>query len=117
MQKIVPADFRDYAMQFPPSARSALREMRAAIKEAAPKATERISYNLPAFALDGKVLVWFAAFKSHIGFYPGAAAIAAFASDLSAFKTAKGSVQFPLDGTLPLPLVRRMVKFKMRESK
>jgi len=63
--------------------------------------------------LRGKKLVWFAAFKSHIGFYPGAAAIAAFKKELSRYKTAKGSVQFPLSEPLPLDLVSRIVKFRL----
>jgi uncharacterized protein YdhG (YjbR/CyaY superfamily) len=113
MEKFVPSDFNDYTKQFPASAQTALREMRSTIKKAAPRAEETISYNLPAFSLDGKMLVWFAAFKSHIGFYPGAAAIAAFKDDFSSYKTAKGSVQFPLSRSLPVGLIGRVVKFRM----
>ena len=104
MQKIVPTDFNDYVRHFPERSQTALRNVRSAVKKAAPQAKETISYNLPAFSLNGKMLVWFAAYKSHIGFYPGAAAIA------------KGSVQFPLDRALPLRLIERIVKFKVGES-
>ncbi len=116
MQRIAPADFNDYLKHFPQDAQTALRKMRATIESAAPRADETISYNLPAFSLNGKMLVWFAAFKSHLGFYPGAAAIAAFKNELSPFKTAKGSVQFPLDRPLPVRLIERIVKFRARES-
>jgi uncharacterized protein YdhG (YjbR/CyaY superfamily) len=113
MEKLVPANFNDYTRHFPENAQTALREMRSAIKKAVPRAEETISYNLPAFSVDGRPLVWFAAFKSHIGFYPGAAAIAAFKDDFATYKTAKGSVQFPLDRSLPVGLIHRVVKFKM----
>ena len=114
MQQTAPKDFLDYASLFPERSQAALRKMRAAIKKTAPRAKERISYKVPAFTLDGKILVWFGAFKSHIGFYPGAAAIAAFKDRISAYKNAKGSVQFPLDEALPLSLIREMVEFRMR---
>jgi uncharacterized protein YdhG (YjbR/CyaY superfamily) len=115
MEKFVPADFNDYTRHFPAPAQTALREMRSAIKKAAPRAQETISYNLPAFSLDGKMLVWFAAFKSHIGFYPGAAAVTHFKDDFAKYKTAKGSVQFPLDRSLPVGLIGRVVKFKTKQ--
>ena len=117
MQKRVPTDFNDYVRHFPERSQTALRKLRAAVKKAAPQAKERISYNLPSFSLNGKMLVWFGAYTSHIGFYPGAAAIVAFADELSPYETAKGSVQFPLDRALPLRLIERIVKFKARESK
>ncbi len=117
MRKIVPTGFNDYVRHFPEGSQVALRNVRSAVKKAAPQAKETISYNLPAFSLNGAMLVSFAAYKSHIGFYPGAAAIAAFADELAAYKTAKGSVQFPLDRALPLRLIERIVRFKTRESK
>jgi uncharacterized protein YdhG (YjbR/CyaY superfamily) len=116
MKKIVPGDFDDYRKRFPKDAQRALREVRLAVKKAAPRAQETISYNLPAFALDGKPVVWFGAFKAHIGFYPGAAAIAAFENDLSKYETARGSARFPLDRPLPLGLITRIVKFAVRRS-
>ena len=89
--------------------------MRLTIRKAAPNAREEISYGIPTFILDGN-LVWFAAFKSHIGFYPGVSRIAAFRKKLSGYKVAKGSVQFPFDKPLPLALVSRIVKFRVKES-
>lgn len=114
MEPFVPANFADYARHAAKNARAPLREMRAAIKRAAPGARERISYRIPAFSQDGRILVWFAAFESHIGFYPGAEAIAAFEKELAPYKRAKGSVRFPLERPLPVALVRRMVKFRLR---
>ena len=116
MKKVVPRDFDDYCRLFSKNAQQALREVRLAIKKGAPTAQETISYNLPAFACDGKPVVWFGAFKAHVGFYPGAAAIAAFENDLSKYKTAKGSAQFPLDRPLPPGLITRIVRFAVRRS-
>ena len=89
--------------------------MRLTIREAAPKAEETISYSMPAFNQYG-IIVWFAAFKNHIGFYPGASGIAHFKKELSKFKGAKGSVQFPIDKPLPLALVTRIVRFRVSEK-
>lgn len=75
---------------------------------------ETISYGIPAFALNGKKVVWFAAFKSHIGFYPGAAAIRAFKKDLSGYKTAIGSVRLPLDEPLPRVLIEKIVRLRVK---
>jgi len=111
-----PADLDDYISGFPEEVQTLLRKMRLTIGKAAPNAEETISYNVPAFALRGKKLVWFAAFKSHIGFYPGAAAIAAFKKELSEYKSAKGSVQFPFTRPLPLDLVSRIVKFRLKAT-
>jgi len=92
-----------------------LRELRAAIRAAAPDAHEKISYQMPTFALQGN-LVHFAAFPHHIGFYPGASGIAAFAAELAAYKGGKGSVQLPLDRPLPLALISRIVKYRVAEN-
>lgn len=110
-----PKDFNDYLAAFPPSVQTLLKKMRQTIKKAAPKAKETISYNIPTFTVNAKKLVWFAAFKSHIGFYPGAAAIKTFKKEMSPYKTAKGSVQFPFDEPLPLDLVTRIVKSRLAE--
>ena len=85
-------------------------------QKAAPKAEEAISYGMPAFKLNG-LLVWFAAYAKHIGFYPRVSAIAAFKKELSIYKGAKGSVQFPLDKPLPLALITRIVKFRAKENR
>lgn len=116
MQKppLPPATFDGYVGGFPRSVQTLLRKVRRTIETAAPDAQEAISYGIPTFVRNGKKLVWFAAFKSHIGFYPGAAAIGAFKKELSAYKTAKGSVRFPFDEPLPLDLIGRIVKFRAR---
>lgn len=111
----VPQDIDGYISGFPVEIQKRLRMIRLAIRKAAPKAVETIGYNMPAFALDGKNVVWFAGFKSHIGFYPGAAAIAAFKKDLSAYTIAKGSVQFPFTDPVPVDLVSRMVEFRVQQ--
>ena len=95
--------------------RKRLQEIRAAIKSAAPNATEKISYQMPTFYLNGN-LVHFAAFKEHIGFYPTPSGIEAFQKELSIYKGAKGSVQFPLDEPMPLKLISRIVKFRAAEN-
>jgi uncharacterized protein YdhG (YjbR/CyaY superfamily) len=115
MNRKTPKDFADYADRFPGEVRQLLGKMRRTIRKAAPKATEKISYGMPAFALNG-MLVWFAGFKRHIGFYPGAGAVATFKRELSAYKGAKGSVQFPHDKPLPLALVSRIVKFRVKQN-
>lgn len=115
MPNNAPEDFNDYLSAFPAKVQTLLKKMRQTIKKAAPKAKETISYNIPTFTVNGKKLVWFAAFKSHVGFYPGAAAIKAFKKELSPYKTAKGSVQFPFDEPLPLSLVERIVKARLAD--
>jgi uncharacterized protein YdhG (YjbR/CyaY superfamily) len=110
-----PKDFNDYSDRFPKVVQQRLQKLRLTVKRAAPQAKEKISYGIPAFTLNG-MLVWFAAFKNHIGFYPRTSAIAAFKKELSAYKGAKGSVQFPFDKPLPLPLISRIVKFRVKEN-
>jgi len=110
-----PKDFNDYSDRFPKDVQQRLQKLRLTVKKAAPQAKEKISYGIPAFTLNG-MLVWFAAFKNHIGFYPRTSAIAAFKKELSAYKGAKGSVQFPFDKPLPLTLIGRMVKFRVKEN-
>lgn len=116
MNKNTPRNMDDYVGRFPQHVQQRLTKMRATIRKAAPKAQETISYGMPAFRLDG-ILVWFAAHQRHIGFYPRASGITAFKSELSEYKVAKGSVQFPLDKPLPLALVRRMVRFRVKEER
>jgi uncharacterized protein YdhG (YjbR/CyaY superfamily) len=111
-----PKNFEDYAAKYPMEVRQLLMKVRQTIKKAAPAAEERISYGMPAYALDG-ILVWFAAHQSHIGFYPRKSAIIAFKKELAPYKQAKGSVQFPFDKPLPLSLIARMVKFRMKENR
>ena len=104
-----------YIADFPKQVQVMLQELRSAIKKTAPKAEEVISYNMPAYRLDG-MLVYFAGYKAHIGFYPMPAAIIAFKKELESYVTSKGAIQFPLDKKLPLTLVKNIVKFRMLEN-
>ncbi len=103
-----------YIAAFPEEIQQRLNQIREVIRRAAPDATEKISYMMPTFYLNGN-LVHFAAFKNHIGFYPAPSGIAAFKKELSLYKSAKGSAQFPHNQPLPLELVREIVKFRFGE--
>lgn len=103
----------DYIAQFPSDVRDRLTRIRVLIRQAAPDATETISYAIPTFDLRRRHLVHFAGFAHHIGFYPTPEGIEAFADELKPYKTAKGSVQFPLTKPLPVDLIRRMVEFRV----
>jgi uncharacterized protein YdhG (YjbR/CyaY superfamily) len=105
-----------YIAAAPPDRRARLDELRAAIRAAAPEAEETISYGMPAFAQHG-TLVYFAALKNHIGFYPTASGIAAFQEELAAYEGTKGAVRFPLDRPLPLDLIQRIVRFRVEETR
>ncbi|MFD2332757.1 iron chaperone [Cohnella sp. GCM10020058] len=105
-----------YIAAFPPEIQRLLQDVRETIRSAAPEAKEKISYQMPTFDLHGN-LVHFAAFKNHIGFYPGADGIAAFKEELSAYKGAKGSVQFPLDKPLPHELISRITAYRVSQNK
>ena len=105
----------EYIATFPEETQKILEDLRATIKAAAPDADERISYQMPTFALEGN-LVHFAAWKNHIGFYPTSSGTQAFKKELSIYKGAKGSVKFPIDKPLPLKLISRIVKFRVAES-
>jgi len=105
-----------YIGSFPAEVQAKLQQLRATVKAVAPDVAEVISYGLPAFKLHGAMLVWFAAHTQHIGLYPRASAIAAFADKLKAYKFAKGSIQFPFDQPLPLDLITDIVKFRVAEN-
>lgn len=105
-----------YIATFPADIQKLLTSMRTTIQKAAPDAEEAIKYGIPTFVLNGN-LVHFAAFKHHIGFYPGAQGIADFKKELSQYKGAKGSVQFPFGEPLPLALVTRIVKYRVAQNK
>ena len=105
----------DYIASFPPAIQQKLIEIRRVIREAAPEASEKIAYQMPTFYLNGN-LVHFAAYARHIGFYPAPSGLAAFKEELSQFKGAKGSVQFPLDQPLPMDLISRIVRFRVTEN-
>lgn len=105
----------EYIHSYPEPIQKKLMELREAIKEQAPEAQEKISYQMPTFFLNGN-LVHFAAHSKHIGFYPTPSGIAAFQSELSKYKNAKGSVQFPIEEPLPIELIKRIVKFRVEEN-
>jgi len=105
----------EYIATFPASTQKILEEVRATIHAAAPDATEKISYQMPTFDLKGN-LVHFAAYKKHIGFYPVPSGIEAFQEELSVYRTAKGSAQFPLDKPMPLELITKIVKYRVVEN-
>jgi len=105
----------EYISRHPKDVQRLLKQLRMAIRKAAPSAKEKISYSIPTFYLNGN-LVHFAAFTNHIGFYPTSSGIKAFKKELSAYKTSTGTVRFPLDEPLPFRLVSRIVKFRIREQ-
>ncbi len=106
----------EYIGIFPKDVQSILEKIRQAIRKAAPEAVEAISYQMPTFKLNGRYLVYFAAWKNHIGFYPIPSAIKAFKKELSTYEVAKDSIKFPIDKPLPLPLIRKIVKYRVKEN-
>ena len=114
-RKARPKGITEYINAAPKEARKKLRDMRACIRPAAPGAKESLKWGMPVFSYR-RILVTFAAFEHHIGFYPTPSAVRAFANDLSKFATASAAIQFPLDKPLPLPLIRKIAAFRVRES-
>lgn len=110
-----PETIDDYISQFPSGIQEILQKLRLVIKEAAPDAEERMSWQMPTFYLNGN-LVHFAAQKNHVGFYPAPSGIEAFKDQLSGYKGAKGSVQFPYANPVPYELVKEIVKFRVMEN-
>lgn len=106
----------EYFSALPESTQRILEMVRNTIKQAAPGAKEVISYNMPAFKLNG-VLVYYAAHKEHIGFYPTASPIVAFKNELAAYNFSKGAIQFPIGSPVPLDLITRIVQFRVNEDK
>ncbi len=106
----------DYIAASPKETQKKLREMRACIRKVAPDAQQGIKWSMPAFSY-ARILVTFAGFKQHIGFYPTPSAIRAFAKELKGYKTAKGSIQFPLEKPLPLALIRKITAYRVKQSK
>ena len=105
----------EYIADFPVPVQEIMEKLRATIRKAAPKAEETIGYGIPTFKLEGN-LVHFGGFKNHVGFYPAPRGIEEFKKELSVYKGAKGSVQFPLDKPLPLGLITKIVKFRVKEN-
>jgi len=112
-EKIIHID--QYVAMFPPSTQTILEQLRVTIRNAVPEAEEVISYQMPAYKYFG-VLVYFAAYKNHIGFYPTASGIEAFKVELAGYKGAKGSVQFPIDQPIPFDLIAQIVEFRVQEN-
>jgi len=105
----------EYISVFPATTQKILQELRSIIKKAAPQAEEVISYNMPAYKLSS-VLVYFAGYENHIGFYPTPSALEAFKKEISVYKNSKGAVQFPIDKPLPTALITKMVQFRVDQT-
>lgn len=105
----------EYIAASPDKVKETLEKLRAVIKESAPEASEKISYQIPTFAQNGN-LVHFAAFKNHIGFYPTSSGVEAFKKELSGYECSKGAIRFPIDKPLPYELIRRIVIFRVKEN-
>ena len=116
MKTTAPASIDAYMATFPPEVQEVLEQVRATIRTAAPEAEETIAYAMPAFRLYGKPLVYFAAFKNHIGFYALPSGTAALKEEMSRYKSGKGSIQFPLNEPMPLELIARIVAFRVDEN-
>lgn len=110
-----PKTIDEYISRFPEDVQKILKQIKSVIQEAAPEAVEKISYQMPTFYLKGN-LVHFAAYKNHIGFYPTPSGIEALKDELSMYRWAKGSVQFPFDKPIPYELIHRIVKFRVAEN-
>ncbi|MDE3184582.1 MAG: DUF1801 domain-containing protein [Bacteroidota bacterium] len=115
--KTAPApDIDEYIAKFPQETGKILQQVRLTVRKAAPTATETISYGMPAFRYKGRVIIYFAGYKNHIGVYATPSGHAAFQKELSAYKQGRGSVQFPLDQPMPLDLIKRMVQFRVKQQ-
>ena len=115
MQMIKAGNIDEYINSFPKEVQKLLQEMRTTIKKAAPRAEEAIKYGIPTFVLNGN-LVHFGGFKTHIGFYPAPRALEAFKKELSGYEGSKGTVQFPLNKKLPIALISRITKYRVRQN-
>lgn len=111
-----PGSVDAYIAGFPPDVREVLEKMRLTIRKAAPEAEEKISYMMPAFVLEGP-LVYFAAFKKHISFFPTSTGIERFKKELAVYETSKGTVRFSLGQPVPYGLITRIVKFRVKENR
>jgi uncharacterized protein YdhG (YjbR/CyaY superfamily) len=116
MKTAPPRNIDEYIARFPQDVQERLQKLRGIVRTAAPEAEEAIKYQMPTFVLHEN-LVHFAGFQNHIGFYPTPSAIEAFSAELAAYKSAKGSVQFPLDKPVPFALIKKMVEFRVKETR
>ncbi len=114
-KKAQPTTIDEYIARFPEDVQRILSEVRAVVHETAPEAVETISYQMPAFFLNG-ILVWFGGFKNHLGFYPRASTIETFRADLAGYTTSKGAVQFPYSQPIPYDIIRKIVRYRVAEN-
>jgi uncharacterized protein YdhG (YjbR/CyaY superfamily) len=113
--KTAPKTIDEYIAGFPQPVREILEQIRSTIRAAAPDAQETISYQMPTFTLNGRYLIYFAAYKKHIGLYPAPIGDPAFDADLSAYQAGKGTLRFPLNKPIPFDLISKIVKFRSQE--
>ena len=114
-KKVKPKTIGEYIKNYPTPEQKKLREMLQLVRQAAPKAQEGIKWSMPSLSYK-RILVMFAGFKHHIGFYPTAAAMKAFAKETSKFKTGRGSIQFPLDKPLPKALIKKITAYRVKQA-
>jgi uncharacterized protein YdhG (YjbR/CyaY superfamily) len=111
----IPKTIDEYISAFPPEIQEKLNDMRKTIRKAAPEASEKISYRMPAYTFNG-MLVYFAAHKNHLGFYPFTSVLKAFSCELTPYHTSKGGIQFPYKEPLPIDLIQKIIEFRVREN-
>ena len=116
MKRTTPKDVDDYIAGFPQDVQKILEKVRTTIRKMAPGAEETISYQIPTFKLNGSYLIYFAGFKNHISLYPAPRGAEEFKKELAAYEGGKGTVRFPLDKSIPFDLIKRIVKYKIKES-
>ncbi|HUE82089.1 MAG TPA: DUF1801 domain-containing protein [Pyrinomonadaceae bacterium] len=116
MRAQTPKNIDEYIAGFPTDVQKILEKVRTTIKKAAPDAEEMISYQIPTFNLKGRYLIYFAAYKKHIGLYPAPRGVEKFKKELSLYEGGKGTVRFPLDKPIPFGLIRRIVQFRIKEN-
>lgn len=115
-KQAAPRTIDEYIARFPPEVEEILQKVRQTIREAAPEAEETISYQMPTFKLKGRILVYFAAHKKHIGFYPTPTGMEEFKEELAIYGAGKGTAQFPFDKPIPYDLITRIVQFRAKEN-
>ena len=115
-EQAAPKTIDEYIAAFPPHVQEILEQIRTVIREAAPGVEEAISYQIPAFNLNGHYLVYFAAYKKHIGLYPAPTGVPEFEQDVATYGAGKGTLRFPLDKPIPYDLIRRIVHYRVAQN-